>query len=158
MLFGRLMHVAFFTSRMEEMIAFYTDKLEGRIKVLVKYGEYLDRDDRPAFQQIAREDPDRIFNVYIEVAEGQFIELFPLSEAEAAERNGKTGYDHFALTVNDIFETRRILEEKGIVFDTEISKGPSGTYQMWLHDPDGNRFEIMQYTAESYQVKGHVTE
>ena len=39
--------------------------------------------------------------------------------------------------------------------DTPITKGPSETYQMWLHDPDGNKFEIMQFTDKSIQVVGN---
>ncbi len=29
---------------------------------------------------------------------------------------------------------------------------------MWVHDPDGNKFEIMQYTDKSFQVVGHIEE
>ena len=27
---------------------------------------------------------------------------------------------------------------------------------MWIHDPDGNRIEIMQYTDESFQITGNI--
>lgn len=29
---------------------------------------------------------------------------------------------------------------------------------MWTHDPDGNKFEIMQYTPKSLQFKGNIKE
>jgi hypothetical protein len=41
------------------------------------------------------------------------------------------------------------------IVKSEIERGLENTYTMWMHDPDGNRFEIMEYTPESYQVVGH---
>ena len=107
---------------------------------------------------LAESDPEGIFNVYIEIADGQFIELFPAQEDQTEDVgwNQRLGYSHFSLTVDDIFETKKELEEKGLIPDTQPSKGPSETWQMWFHDPDGNRFEIMQYTEDSYQLKGHI--
>ena len=28
------------------------------------------------------------------------------------------------------------------------------TWQMWSHDPDGNKIEFMQYTEKSFQLVG----
>lgn len=153
-----IMHIAFYTDKMEEMIDFYTKKLGGRLKTVVKYGAYLDRDDRPAMQAIAKKNPDKVFNAYIELAPLEFIELFPATDEQkpAVGFNEHKGYSHFALLVEDIYEVRKQLEENGVEFDTAISKGPSQTYQMWTHDPDGNRFEIMQFTENSIQVKGNL--
>lgn len=158
MKFNCMMHVAFYTDRMDEMIAFYTEKLGATVKVCTRYKQYIGNDDRPYLQEIARNDPERIFNVYLEIVLGQFVELFPKipNQINDVGWNERLGYSHFALTVDDIFETRRELEKRGVMFDSPISKGPSGTYQMWMHDPDGNKFEIMQYTENSYQVKGHI--
>ena len=157
-MFRSLMHIAFFTDNMDDMIRFYTEVLGAEIKVRTTYRSYLNRDDRPLQQKIAREDPDRIFNVYLQLAPGQFIELFPKTEgqSDAAGFNERLGYSHFALLVDDIKETERQLAARGMVFDTPLSKGPSGTWQLWTHDPDGNKFEIMQFTEDSYQVKGHI--
>ena len=158
MKFNCMMHVAFYKDRMDEMIAFYTEKLGATVKVCTRFKQYIDCDDRPYLQEIARKDPERIFNIYLEIALGQFVELFPKNpnQIDDVGWNERLGYSHFALTVDDIFETRKELEERGVVFDSPISKGPSETYQMWVHDPDGNKFEIMQYTENSYQVKGHI--
>ena len=157
MKYTSLMHVAFYTDKMEEMIDFYTNKLGGKIKSLTRYEVYLNRDDRPIQQQIAKQDPNRIFNIYIELAPLQFIELFPAKEEqkEHVGFNEHIGYSHFALCVEDIYATREELTKKGITIDTPITKGPSETYQMWLHDPDGNKFEIMQFTDKSIQVVGN---
>ena len=157
-MFKSVMHIAFFTDNMDEMIRFYTEVLGATVKVRTTYRSYLDRDDRPRQQRIARKDPDRIFNVYLELAEGQFVELFPKNEGQADDVgwNQRLGYSHYALLVDDIFKVRDDLSARGMKCDTEISKGPSGTYQMWAHDPDGNKFEIMQFTEDSYQIKGHM--
>lgn len=158
MKFNAVMHIAFYTDRMDEMMKFYTEVLGAKTKVVSRYKIYKDRDDRPFFQKIAQETPEAIFNVYMEIAEGQFIELFPKmpNQIDDVGWNERLGYSHFALTVDDIFETRKVLEERGLTPDSEPSKGPSGTWQMWYHDPDGNKFEVMQYTKDSYQVVGHI--
>lgn len=156
--FKSVMHIAYYTNKWDEMINFYTNKLGGTLKVLVRYKAYLDRDDRPSMQEIARKDPERVFNAYIELAPGQFIELFPKHEGQKdhIQFNEHLGYSHFALLVDDIEATYKAFEEKGITIISKISKGPSGTWQFWAQDPDGNRFEMMQYTQDSYQVVGHI--
>ena len=151
-----IMHVAFFTDQMDAMIDFYTRILGGKIKAVTKYGIYADRPDNPAMQAIGREDPDRLFNVYVEVAPLQFVELFAARPGQKPHNgwNEHIDYSHFALLTDDIFAAREEMESKGLAFDTEISKGPSETWKMWAHDPDGNKVEIMQFTENSVQVKG----
>lgn len=156
-MFNSIMHVSFFTDRLDEMICFYTEVLGGTLKIVTRAKAYLDR-PQSGYHAVALTDPEKVIIVYIEVAPGQFIELFPKGEGQgpAAAFNENLGYSHFALTVDDIFAARAELEGRGLVFDTEISKGPSETYQMWAHDPDGNKFEIMQFTDASYQIVGHI--
>ena len=160
MKFNDVMHVAFYTDKMDEMIDFYHNKLGGEVKVLVRFKVYAGREDRPMQAKIAAEDPERIFNVYIELAPNQYIELFPRMDGQLDRDdtpwNGRMGYSHFALTCDDIFATRDAFVAAGITPDTEISKGPSETYQFWVSDPDGNKFEVMQFTDASYQVVGHI--
>lgn len=160
MKFNTIMHVSFYTAKYDEMVDFYTNKLGGKLKVVVKYKEYLYRDDRPAMQAVAKTDPDKVFNAYIELAPGQFIELFPATDSQKphTDWNEYVGYSHYALIVDDIHETYEQMKAAGITPDTPLSKGPSGTWQFWIHDPEENHFEIMQYTDESYQVTGHFTE
>lgn len=90
------------------MLDFYVNKLGMTKKSEVRYSVYLDRDDRPALQEIAREEPDRIFNIYLEAAPGQFIELFTAhaSQKEHTQWDQHKVYSHFALSVDDIFKTR----------------------------------------------------
>lgn len=154
-----MMHIAFYTDRMDEMVDFYVNKLGGKIKSLTRFKVYAHREDRPRYQEIAKRDPERIFNLYIEIAPGQFIELFPKNPGQLADERewqARLGYSHFALLTEDIFAAREALAQKGVLPFKEPSKGPSETWQMWYQDPDGNRFEIMQYTENSVQVKGNV--
>jgi len=155
--FDALMHIAFFTDQMDEMIDFYANKLGAEIKVIAKYKQYMNRDDRPVQQKIAKENPEKIFNVYLQLCPGQFIELFPKKEGQKEHDgfNESLGYSHFSLTVKDINEAKKEMEQSGIAIDTPISIGPSATYQFWIHDPDGNKIEVMQFTEHSYQVTGH---
>ena len=155
-----IMHVSFLTDNMDQMIRFYTEVLGFRLTVLTKYRQYLNRDDRPQMKAIAQKDPDRIVNVYLDAGNGQFIELLGASEGLKPhdQWNTSIGYSHFALLVDDINEAYEDFIKKGVTPDTKISKGRSETYQFWITDPDGNRFEVMQYTDKSYQVVGHIDE
>ena len=155
-----IMHVSFLTDNMDEMIRFYTEILGFKLTVLTRYRQYINRDDRPKMKAIAQKDPDRIVNVYLDAGNGQFIELLGASEGLKPhdQWNTSIGYSHFALLVDDINEAYDDFVKKGINPDTGISKGPSETYQFWITDPDGNRFEVMQYTEKSYQVVGHIDE
>lgn len=152
-----LMHVAFFTRQLDALVDFYVNKLGFTYAYDVTFEIYADRPDRPAQYKMAQENPKAIFNVYIEISDKQFIELFPIHDGLDVDvvqpEPGTAGYHHFAIAVQDIYEARETLEKAGVVFDTEIAKGPSETYQMWTHDPDGNKLEIMQFTAKSKQLK-----
>lgn len=152
-----MMHVSFFTEHMDEMRDFYVNKLGGEVKVVTRAKLYAGRGSGK-YAAIAEVDPERIIIEYIEIAPGQFIELFPAEEGQKphGEWNDQVGYSHFALTVDDIYATRERLEARGVVFDTPISMGPSETYKMWAHDPDGSKFEIMQYTEKSFQLVGNI--
>ena len=155
--FKSLMHISFYTANYEAMRDFYVNKMGLKEKLIVRYKEYLGNEDRPLYNEIAQVDPERIFYTYIELAPNQFIEIFPelKQDREAVFKKQIPGYSHFALVVDDIYQIREEFILRGITPDTEISKGPSGTYQLWFHDPDGNRFEVMQYTETSYQIVGH---
>lgn len=159
MKFNSIMHVTFFTDQMDVMRDFYENKLGLPVKIVTKAKSYLGL-NRGVYSQIAEIDPERVIIVYIEIAPGQFIELFPKNEGQGPHDawNANLGYSHYALLVDDIYATKEELERNGVAIDTPISKGPSETYQMWVHDPDGNKFEIMQYTEKSYQVVGHIDE
>ena len=47
-----------------------------------------------------------------------------------------------------------VQNNAGAPIDTPPKMGLEHTYQMWSHDPDGNKIEFMQYTPESWQLVG----
>lgn len=157
MKFNSIMHVTFFTDQMDVMRDFYENKLGLKPKIVTKAKAYANKGNA-MYQELAKTDPEQVIIVYIEIAPGQFIELFPKFDGQGPHDswNQNLGYSHYALLVDDIYKARDEFIERGISIDTEISKGPSETYQFWVHDPDGNKFEIMQYTDKSYQVVGSI--
>lgn len=159
MLFNSVMHVSFYTENLDEMLDFYVNKLGLKQKIIVRWKEYRGSTLRPYMAEMAEKNPEGIFYTYLEIAPGQFIELFPMLPGQQPHRdwNKDLGYSHFALTCDDIREVVKKLKCAGVEPDTEISQGPSGTYQVWFHDPDRNKFELMQYTESSYQVVGHIS-
>lgn len=90
------------------------------------------------------------FGVYMRVSGGQFIELFEEPALSAVVNNGIV---HFCLETGDIDATMSTLKERGVEF-TDKKMGVDQAWQIWLQDPDGNRFEVHQYTPESAQVTG----
>lgn len=155
--FKSIMHISFFTNRMEEMRDFYENKLGMKPKIVTKAKAYLDTKN-PMYSQMAGEDPEKVLIIYLEAAPGQFIELFPGSPDQGPhpEWNKNLGYTHFSLLVEDIYKAKEEFIAAGIAIDDDISKGPSETYKFWFHDPDGNKCELMQYTKDSYQVVGNI--
>lgn len=155
--FNAIMHVSFFTDNLEQIRDFYENKLGLKPKMIVRYEAYRNKPDS-GFYQRALTNPQDICIIYIEVAPGQFLEFFPKAEGqrEHAKWNERLGYSHFSLTVDDIQQTREDLVAKGVIIDIEPKIGNSHTWQMWIHDPDGNMIEIMQYTADSFQLVGNI--
>jgi lactoylglutathione lyase/glyoxylase I family protein len=94
------------------------------------------------------------FGVYLKVAEGNFVELF---EQPTLERPVNTGILHFCLETEDLDRLMVDLRARGIAF-SEKKLGCDDTWQIWLEDPDGNAFEVHQYTPRSMQFVGGTVE
>lgn len=153
MTFTSIMHVSYMTGNMKEMCRFYQNILGLKPKMVMRFRDYADRPQSVFFKR-AKTDPYGICIVYFEIVPGQFIELLACvpDELQPAEH---MRCPHFALTVDDIGRVKEELLCAGVEIDSDISIGPTGTYQMWIHDPDGNPFEIMQYTEQSLQIIGN---
>lgn len=159
MKFNEVMHLAFYTGDMEAMRDFYVNKLGLTEKIIMRYEAYKGNEKRKAWAEKAETDPQGIAYLWIELAPGQYMELFPAYEKKENPLEENTaGYSHYALMVDDIFKAREELVNHGVEIDIEPNKGQSETWQMWIHDPDGNKFEIMQYTDNSLQFKGNIEE
>lgn len=160
MKFNEVMHLSFYTDQLDVMRDFYENKLGLKAKIIMRYEAYLGQTSRGAWAKRAKTNPKDIAYIFIELAPGQYLELFPKADGqgEYIEPNTHLGYSHFALMVDDIFEAREELVQAGVEIDIEPNKGQSETWQMWIHDPDGNKFEIMQYTEKSLQHHGNIEE
>ncbi|NLP02424.1 MAG: VOC family protein [Fibrobacter sp.] len=90
------------------------------------------------------------FGAYLKIADGNYIEIFENPEIDKVQEGGIA---HFCLETDDIDSLIRKLSVGGIEF-TKKKLGCDNTYQIWLTDPDGNRFEVHQYTSGSSQRTG----
>jgi lactoylglutathione lyase/glyoxylase I family protein len=95
-----------------------------------------------------------LFGVYLKLADSAFIELF---EDATLEKPVNTGLIHFCLETEDLDGLMTDLRTRGIAF-SEKKLGCDHTWQIWLKDPDGNAFEVHQYTPGSMQFTGGTVE
>ena len=123
-------HACFTVSNLERSIQFYRDGLGLA----------------PAFD--FTDENGRRYGLYLHAGGRNFIELFERPLVARAEGGS---FRHVCLEVDDIQATVGALRERGI----EVSDPKLGTdraWQAWITDPDGNRFELHQYTPESKQA------
>lgn len=98
----------------------------------------------------------RPFGAYLEIAPGQYLEMFEDPKLEPSVGN-RAGIAHFCLESDDLDATMESLRVAGVPF-TEKKIGCDHTWQIWLRDPDGNDFEVHQYTGRSLQKVGGTVE
>jgi lactoylglutathione lyase len=125
-------HLAFHITDLERSLDFYCGKLGFR----------------EAFR-LDREGNKSPWIVYLQVAPGQFVELFPHATLGDASAGKHLSYNHFSLTVDDMEATLRQLRERGLPTPGAASQGLDGNWQYWITDPDGNRIELMQIMPKS---------
>lgn len=128
-------HVAYNTSKMEEMLHFYCDVLGFEHAF-----ELIDKEGKPWIQ-------------YIRVAGCQFLELFYAKEGFDPKEGT---YAHLCVQVTDIMEMDRLLSGNGIDVYWGPVQGEDKNWQCWAKDPDGNPIEFMQIDPESPQAKAAV--
>ena len=123
-------HACFTVSDLERSIAFYREGLGLT----------------PAFD--FTDENGRRFGLYLHAGGRNFVELFQGQLGEQAEGQS---FRHICLEVDDIEATVQELRDRGVeVSDPKLGKDQS--WQAWITDPDGNRFELHQYTPESWQA------
>lgn len=125
-------HVAFRVTKLDPALHFYCDILG------LREAFRLDREGSPS-----------PWIVYLQVALGQFVELFPGAENINAEAGDGASYDHFCLHVDGIQQTVRQLAERGLPIEGAPTMVLDNNYQYWVTDPDGNRIELMEIKPES---------
>lgn len=125
-----LAHAAFTVTDMEAALHFYVDGLG-----LQHAFELHDERDRPWIH-------------YLKIADRQFLELF--YGAPVPSPSGSFG--HLCLEVEDLAGYVQRLKEAGIAIDSEPVQGCDKNWQAWIHDPDGNRIELMQLDPDCPQL------
>lgn len=133
-MFTRLAHICLNVQNLQRSLEFYT-----------RLGF------RPRFDFTRKGKP---FGAYLEISENQFLEIF---EDPNVAKSIPTGLAHFCLESADLQATTAELTKRGIAY-TPNKLGCDHTYQVWLEDPDGNKFEIHQYTSRSLQKCGGTVE
>ena len=136
----QIAHVCYFTDQLERMIDFYEGKLGLKVKFTLadKEGE--------------------AFGYYFECGHSTFLEIFDQTLA-VKEWGGEVGsfgrahYQHLCFEVTGLDSFCRRLKAQGVVA-TDIAVGLDSSRQAWIKDPDGNPIELMEYTADSLQLKG----
>ncbi len=161
-------HLGFNCKDIVKSIAFYRDILGCEEKFTLTYNDMAD--DLTCKAVAAGKKPGILIKAmrfmgkktwltYMSWGDNSFIELFSIPAAKRKripDPKNDLNYTHFALEVSDLnaFREQVICSGGAAYLDTEISMGVDNTWQMWMHDPDGNPFEVMQYTPQSYQITG----
>lgn len=111
--------------------------------------------DRLGFAEMMRlnRDDGSLWLVYLRITDTQFIELFPDGEGERAPGKEITAINHICLECDDLDATAAALREAGIALTVEPKMGLDHNRQCWIEDPDGNRIEFMQMSADSLQAE-----
>lgn len=123
-------HAAYNVSDMQAALHFYVDQLG-----LTRAFSMCREDGTPGTE-------------YLSIVPGQFLELFYAGKAP----NGVC-FNHLCLRVEDCAAAVELLQSKGVSIDVLPKKGHDGNLQAWIHDPDGNKIELMQLFPESPQCK-----
>lgn len=123
-------HACFIVSDLARSIEFYTEKVGLT----------------PAFD--FTDEQGRRFGLYLHLGGRNFVELF---QSEVHPRDKKQSFQHICLEVDDIQQTVDTLRARGVEV-SEVILGKDQSYQAWFTDPDGNRFELHQYTTQSWQA------
>ena len=82
MKFNEVMHLSFYTEQLDVMRDFYENKLGLKAKIIMRYEAYKGQKERGAWAQRAKTRPHDIAYIFIELAPGQYLELFPKGDGQ----------------------------------------------------------------------------
>ena len=131
-------HVAFRVTSLQRSLDFYCNTLG--------FSE--------AFR-LEREGEPSPWIVYIQIAPGSFIELFPDppdAPGTLPAQDPRASYKHVCLLVDDLPATQRELAARGLEITGPPIQGLDSNLQYWINDPDGNPIELMQIMPNSPQA------
>jgi len=136
----QLAHICLYTDRLEEMRRFYVDRLGLRFAFPLNDGS------------------GKPFGLYFDAGNSTFVEIFDRKGAQAmwggsdARIEPGTAFRHLCFEVTGLDAMRSALRARGVEV-TEPKVGMDLSRQAWISDPDGNRIELMEYTASSSQLR-----
>jgi catechol 2,3-dioxygenase-like lactoylglutathione lyase family enzyme len=122
----RLGHVAFRVRDLERSIRWYGEAFGAR----------------EAFRANREDGSPQL--VYLELAPGQFVELFPGGQNPIEEPPEPLGYAHTCLAVDDLAATLAHLAGLGVTPAAPPRTGRAGQGLAFIADPDGNRLELIE--------------
>lgn len=124
-------HVGYVMSDMEAALRFYRDQLG--LSVILE----ADKDGKPWLK-------------FLKVSDGVFVELF-----DGGIRQPEPGrnFAHLCLQCEDVRAAVEELRSRGVAIDIEPQQGKDTNTQAWIHDPDGNKIELMQINPASPQAR-----
>ena len=128
---ARLGHVAFRARDLEASLAWYARAFGAS----------------EAFR--ARRDDGSVQLVYLELAPGHMIELFPNGTSPVEAPADAVGYAHTCLLVDDLEATLRHLASVGVEPAAPPRLGRAGQKLAFVADLDGNRLELMEIPPDS---------
>ena len=117
-------HLAFATSRYDEMMTFYTQTLGFPEAFSNRNAE-----GRPTL-------------TYLQASRNTFVELMP------AGANRPAGFTHYGLHVDDVEAVAARLRERGLTVGAPRIIG-SGSLTVNITDPDGNRLELSELPPDA---------
>ena len=123
-------HLCYFVTDIDRSVDFYCSNL-GFTKMFEQHFDAYD-----------------IHCVYLRICKNQFIELF---STKKPLDNTNASFQHLCLHVDDVAQAHAELTAKGLAL-TPVEEGHSKCIKCYLDDPDGNKIELMQLTAESLQT------
>lgn len=92
--------------------------------------------------------------VYVHISEGQYLELCLGGEDRPSFDDSKSiGVRHISFTVEDLVKTKKEMEDRGVVFDSEILDTRDHNKNFRLFDPEGNKLELVQTYPDSPHKK-----
>ena len=136
----RFGHVAIRVKKLDEMLDFYCRGLGLKEAFRIK------------------NDDGSLRIVFLHISEKQYLELRLGGEDRPFFDDSKSvGIRHICFTVDDLSKSKKEMEERGVIFDSETLKLKDNNLTIYLFDPDGNKLEMTEVKPESPHARFEVS-
>jgi len=138
----QLAHLCLLTHQLPAMTEFYRERLGLSVKFTFKH------------------DDGGVFGHYFQTGAMTFVEIFDRAGmvrqwgGEFTELRSHIGshFGHLCFEVTGLEEFCATLKTRGVTLARPLKVGMCHSKQAWIHDPDGNMIELMEYTPKSWQL------